>query len=148
MIPTSMCVKDLMPSRLTRRPLRKSVGVQDLSQHERLGFSHKKLRTHWTLEGPDGRVTVPVSGRFMANHGEAILTAGLGWAGLGWAGTMLQPLELVKSETEAGSLVRVLPVYAARCGPCTFCMRPTGGRRPSCAASSTSRWRRPAGMPG
>jgi DNA-binding transcriptional LysR family regulator len=80
----------------------------DLSGHECVGFSHTELRTHWTLDGPDGRVTVPVSGRFMANHGEAmvaIATAGLG--------IMLQPLELVRPHLDTGRLVRVLPAYSA-----------------------------------
>lgn len=84
----------------------------DLAHHECLGFSHTELRTHWSLDGPDGRVTVPVSGRFMANHGEAmraIATAGMG--------VMLQPLELVQAELDAGRLVRVLPGYSAPTRP-------------------------------
>jgi DNA-binding transcriptional LysR family regulator len=80
----------------------------DLSSHECLGFSHTELRTHWTLDGPDGRVTVPVSGRFMANHGEAMLAIAM--AGLG---IMLQPLELVRNELDAARLMRVLPAYSA-----------------------------------
>jgi DNA-binding transcriptional LysR family regulator len=84
----------------------------DLSAHECLGFSHTELRTHWTLVGPDGRVTVPVSGNFMANNGEAMLvvaTAGVG--------VMLQPLELVGPALDAGRLVRILPEYAAPTRP-------------------------------
>jgi DNA-binding transcriptional LysR family regulator len=84
----------------------------DLSQHECLGFSHTELRTHWTLDGPDGPVTVPVSGRFMANNGEALLA--IATAGMG---VMLQPLELVLSELENGRLVRVLPAYSAPTRP-------------------------------
>jgi DNA-binding transcriptional LysR family regulator len=84
----------------------------DLSHHECLGFSHTELRTHWALDGPDGRVTVPVSGRFMANHGEAMLA--IATAGLG---IMLQPLELVQAELDAGRLVRVLPDYSAPTRP-------------------------------
>jgi DNA-binding transcriptional LysR family regulator len=84
----------------------------DLSQHECLGFSHTELRTHWTLDGPGGRVTVPVSGRFMANNGEAMLA--IANAGMG---IMLQPLELVLPELENGRLVRVLPAYSAPVRP-------------------------------
>jgi DNA-binding transcriptional LysR family regulator len=86
--------------------------LTDLSKHECLGFSHTELRTHWTLEGPEGRVTIPVSGRFMANHGEAMLA--IAKAGMG---IMLQPLELVRAELESGSLVRVLPDYSAPTRP-------------------------------
>jgi DNA-binding transcriptional LysR family regulator len=86
--------------------------LTDLSGHECLGFSHTELRTHWTLDGPDGRVTIPVSGRFMANHGEAMLAIAKAAMGI-----MLQPLELVRAELESGSLVRVLPKYSAPTRP-------------------------------
>jgi DNA-binding transcriptional LysR family regulator len=86
--------------------------LTDLSAHECLGFSHTELRTHWTLDGPDGRVTIPVSGRFMANHGEAMLAIAKAAMGI-----MLQPLELVRAGLESGSLVRVLPEYSAPTRP-------------------------------
>lgn len=94
------------PAYLARHPPLRS--PQDLAAHECIGFSHTELRTHWTLEGRGERVTVPVSGRFMANHGEAMLA--LAKAGLG---IMLQPLELVRLELATGALVRVLPDHAA-----------------------------------
>jgi DNA-binding transcriptional LysR family regulator len=78
----------------------------DLQEHECLGFSHTELRTHWTFDGPDGRVIVPVSGRYMADHGEPLLCAAL--AGLG---VMLQPLELVARYLQQGALVPLLPDY-------------------------------------
>lgn len=78
----------------------------DLQQHNCLGFSHTELRTHWTFEGPDGRITVPVSGRLMADHGEPLLCAGLGGMGI-----LLQPVEVVREALADGSLVRLLPQY-------------------------------------
>ncbi|MCS3468941.1 DNA-binding transcriptional LysR family regulator [Pseudomonas sp. JUb42] len=78
----------------------------DLQEHECLGFSHTELRTHWTFDGPEGRVIVPVSGRYMADHGEPLLCAAL--AGLG---IMLQPLELVTRSLQQGALVPLLPDY-------------------------------------
>lgn len=84
----------------------------DLSHHDCIGFSHTELRTHWTLEGPEGRITVPVSGRVMANHGEAMLA--IAAAGMG---IMLQPLELVRDELDAGRLVQLLPAYSAPTRP-------------------------------
>lgn len=78
----------------------------DLQEHECLGFSHTELRTHWTFDGPEGRVIVPVSGRYMADHGEPLLCAAL--AGLG---IMLQPLELVARSLQQGALVPLLPDY-------------------------------------
>lgn len=78
----------------------------DLQDHECLGFSHTELRTHWTFDGPQGRVVVPVNGRYMADHGEPLLCAAV--AGLG---VMLQPWELVCRSLEQGSLVELLPDY-------------------------------------
>lgn len=98
------------PAYLERHPPIQTIG--DLSQHECLGFSHTELRTHWTLDGPEGRATIPVSGRFMANHGEAMLAIAKAAMGI-----MLQPLELVQAELDAGHLVRVLPTYSAPTRP-------------------------------
>ncbi|MGY4494493.1 LysR family transcriptional regulator [Pseudomonas sp. TE3610] len=78
----------------------------DLQEHECLGFSHTELRTHWTFDGPEGRIMVPVSGRLMVDHGEPLLCAAL--AGLG---VMLQPLELVESHLQQGTLVELLPEF-------------------------------------
>jgi DNA-binding transcriptional LysR family regulator len=78
----------------------------DLGSHECLGFAYTELRTHWRFNGPEGLVTVPVSGRLMIDSGEALLMAAR--AGMG---VMLQPAELIEPELEAGRLVRVLPKY-------------------------------------
>lgn len=84
----------------------------DISEHECLGFSLNALRSKWTFNGPDGQITVPVSGRLMADSGEALLAAAR--AGLG---LMLQPLELVQPELDTGRLVQLLPDYAPPARP-------------------------------
>jgi DNA-binding transcriptional LysR family regulator len=78
----------------------------DLRDHECLGFSHTELRTHWTFDGPDGRVVVPVTSRLMVDHGEPLLCAAL--AGLG---VMLQPVELARDALNRGDLVRLMPAF-------------------------------------
>lgn len=78
----------------------------DLMHHECLGFAYTELRTHWTFEGPDGLVTVPVTGRLMIDNGEALVMAAHHGMGV-----LLQPAELVEPEIAAGRLVRVLPKY-------------------------------------
>ncbi|MHA7685695.1 LysR family transcriptional regulator [Cupriavidus sp. PET2-C1] len=78
----------------------------DLQHHECLGFSHTSLRSHWVFEDPAGHISVPVSGRLMIDSGEALLSAAV--AGLG---VLLQPMELVRAELEAGRLVAVLSDY-------------------------------------
>jgi DNA-binding transcriptional LysR family regulator len=80
----------------------------DLASHECLGFAYTELRTHWTFEGPEGLVTVPVTGRLMIDSGEALLMAARAGVGL-----LLQPAELVEPELKAGRLVQVLPRYRA-----------------------------------
>lgn len=78
----------------------------DLLKHECLVFSHTSLRTQWSFDGPEGRVTVPINGRFSTNSGEALRAAAV--AGMG---ILLQPYELVADEIEAGRLIRLLPEY-------------------------------------
>lgn len=76
----------------------------DLAQHECLGFAHSELLTHWSFDGPEGRVRIPVSSRHVADHGEALLHAAV--AGLG---IILQPLEVLQPALDDGRLVSVLP---------------------------------------
>lgn len=78
----------------------------ELARHECLGFSYTELRTNWSFEGPDGLITVPVSGKLMVDSGEALLMAAR--AGLG---IMLQPCELVREDLAAGQLVELLPDF-------------------------------------
>jgi len=78
----------------------------DLQEHECLVFSHTSLRTQWSFDGPDGRVSVPITGRFATDSGEALRAAAV--AGMG---VLLQPHELVSEEIAAGRLVRLLPTY-------------------------------------
>lgn len=92
------------PSYLQDKPAIKT--PWDLQDHECLGFSHTELRTHWTFDGPEGKIIVPVSGRLIADHGEPLLCAAR--AGLG---ILLQPIELVRQSLRAGDLVALLPNY-------------------------------------
>ncbi|MFJ4192445.1 LysR substrate-binding domain-containing protein, partial [Pseudomonas sp. NPDC089534] len=79
---------------------------EDLADHECLVFSHTSMRTAWSFDGPEGRVTVRIVGRFRTDSGEALRGAAV--AGLG---VMLQPIELVAEELRDGRLVRLLPEY-------------------------------------
>jgi len=92
------------PSYLAEHPPLNS--PRDLQVHACLGFTHTELRTHWTFDGPEGRVVVPVSSRLMVDHGEPLLCAAL--AGLG---ILLQPVELVREALIEGTLIELLPEY-------------------------------------
>ncbi|MDR3376182.1 MAG: LysR family transcriptional regulator [Ancalomicrobiaceae bacterium] len=112
---SSLIARPLKPYRLIlcasptyldgRAPLRTPA---DLPRHSCLGFSFGALRTHWEFDGPDGRISVPVTSRIMMDNGEALLAAAR--AGLG---IMLQSSEMVQPEIEAGRLVSLLPEYRA-----------------------------------
>ena len=78
----------------------------ELTQHECLGFSYTELRRRWQFLSPDGPVDVEVSGRLMADSGEALLSAAR--AGMG---VLLQPSELVRDDLARGRLVEVLPDF-------------------------------------
>lgn len=78
----------------------------DLVMHECLGFFHTELRSHWTFDGPEGRITVPVKSRVTVDSGESLLAFALAGMGL-----LLQPRELLERELASGHLVRVLPAY-------------------------------------
>lgn len=98
------------PSYLAGRvPLRHP---HDLLQHDCLGFSHTELRSHWTFDGPEGRVTVPVRNRMVADHGEPLLHAAV--AGLG---VILQPLDVVAPALRGGQLVQLLPQFSVPARP-------------------------------
>src|SRR5690348_1316812 len=86
--------------------------LADLSGHDCLGFSHWKIRDEWHLEGPQGRETVRVRGRFQANSGQALRMAAL--LGLG---IVMQPEVLLAEDLGAGRLVQVLPDYATFARP-------------------------------
>lgn len=78
----------------------------DLRHHQCLGFLHTELRTHWTFQSPEGEITVPVSGQFMSDSGEALLAAALQHQGI-----MLQPAELVEKAIAQGHLIQLLPDF-------------------------------------
>lgn len=84
----------------------------DLAQHECLVFAHTELRSHWSLDGPQGRVTVPVRSRLVADHDEVLLCAALAGMGL-----LMQPLEVVREALADGRLVRLLPDHEAPSRP-------------------------------
>lgn len=79
---------------------------EDLQNHECLIFTHTSLRTVWVFNGPEGRVSTPVTGRLLLDSGEALISAAL--AGFG---VVMQPSELVIPHIGAGRLEVVLPNY-------------------------------------
>lgn len=79
---------------------------QDLSRHQCLIFSTEGTETVWKLQGPDGPVEVPVSGRLATRDFILIRTAALLSQGIAF-----MPELSAARALEEGSLVRVLPEY-------------------------------------
>ena len=76
----------------------------DLSQHACLGYTLSGSASEWLLEGPDGRVSVPVSGPIRADNGDILRLAAIKSAGI-----LFQPCFIVGDDIAAGRLTRVLP---------------------------------------
>lgn len=78
----------------------------DLSNHECLIFQRGPLQGIWHMDGPEGRVSVSVSGSLSADNGGPLTQAALAAMGI-----VMQPRELVAREIEQGLLVPVLESY-------------------------------------
>lgn len=82
---------------------------QDLANHECLQYTYQSSPTMWRFDRPNqATVHVPVSGRFRANNGDAILDAcrqGLGIAGL--------PDFITREALATGELVEILPEWSS-----------------------------------
>lgn len=92
------------PDYLARRGTPKK--PEDLSRHECLSFSPAALAS-WRMQGKQGTLRIPVSGRLQVNHGHALRVAALHGLGI-----VLQPAILLDADIEAGRLVRLFPRYA------------------------------------
>jgi len=83
----------------------------DLSRHNCIAYMYRgfdKLTREWTLHGPEGDVTVPVSCKLATNSIETLLDAALDGRGIviAWAGGRVTAQSL-----RSGRLVELLPDY-------------------------------------
>lgn len=78
----------------------------DLASHNCLTYTHFNPQDTWRLQGPDGRITVPIKGNLRLNDDEALSEAVLG--GLGVA---LLPTFIIGKEIQTGRLQAVLSDY-------------------------------------
>uniref|UniRef100_UPI000366520C LysR family transcriptional regulator n=1 Tax=Paraburkholderia caledonica TaxID=134536 RepID=UPI000366520C len=87
---------------------------QALADHQCLTYAYPPrsewhaARPGWTLQGPDGPVSVPVDGRLKIDNAEALRRAAL--RGLGIA---LLPSMLIREDIRDKRLIEILPDFAA-----------------------------------
>ena len=92
------------PSYLTRRGAPRS--LSDLSDHEAVIFTSFAKPREWKLLGPDGPVSVNVSGRLATDNIDALTSAAKQGLGITVGATLAVGPALL-----SGELVRVLPEY-------------------------------------
>ena len=86
---------------------------RDLEHHNCLAYAFSHSRTEWRFIGPGGtEETIPVSGRFVANNGDALRIIAREAIGV-----TVAPRFVVEEEMKAGHLVRLLPEYRTAAFP-------------------------------
>ncbi len=80
----------------------------ELADHAVIGYSYWSAGDEWTLEGPDGTVTVRTRASIYTNNGDTCLAAALAGQGI-----ILQPDFVVGEDIESGALVELCPEYTA-----------------------------------
>lgn len=78
----------------------------DLSGHACLGYTLTGSGADWRMEGPEGSLSVPITGPIRADNGDIIRLAALSGAGI-----LFQPHFIVDDDLAAGRLVRLLPQW-------------------------------------
>ena len=78
----------------------------DLSNHRCLFYSLRAVPGEWRFRGPDGEVSLRISGRFRSNNGNILHAAALAGAGIG-----LAPTFVVGKDLAEGRLVSLMPDY-------------------------------------
>ena len=72
----------------------------DLKNHDALIYDYLSDPDTWTFKGPEGRISVTVSGRMRANNGEVLLAAAKRGLGVDFAPTFFCCGEIQSGELE------------------------------------------------
>jgi DNA-binding transcriptional LysR family regulator len=101
--------------------------VAELANHNCLGYTLSEIvgADRWSF-GPEGAVTVSVSGTLRANNGDALVAAALAGQGL-----VYQPTFLVSAELRSGRLVSVSLDHPTIELPGVFVVYPSDRRPPA-----------------
>jgi DNA-binding transcriptional LysR family regulator len=78
----------------------------DLAQHDCLMFTQGMNPTHWQFEGPEGKLSIPIRGRFRSDSGEGVREAVLSGYGIG-----MLPAWYFRDEIVNGKVKILLPEW-------------------------------------
>ena len=79
---------------------------EDVVHHDCLNFDFDQLRNHWTVEGPDGLLSVPIHSKLVSNNGTLLRECTL--AGMGIS---ISASYSLRDDLSSGRLVRLLPEH-------------------------------------
>ncbi len=112
--------------------------IDELAEHDCITSGSAAGPVHWRLTGPDGPVSIAVSGRFSANTGQAQKKA----ADQG-LGICLLPAHVLQDSLREGDLVEVLPGVVSATGH-LYVVYPSRRHVPSAVTAfvnmTTQRW--------
>ncbi|GGC75490.1 LysR family transcriptional regulator [Undibacterium terreum] len=90
----------------------------DLAQHDCLAYTYssrsewRSAQASWRMTGPEGEISVPISGRMQVDSAQ-----GLRQAALAGMGIVMLPEIMLSKDIEDGHLVRLLPEYTPPARP-------------------------------
>lgn len=88
---------------------------EDVSKHKCLNFDYEQLRHHWWMEGPNGRVTIPIVSRLVSNNADLLRQCAI--AGMG---IVIRASFGMSDDITEQRLVRLLPEYQLGSVPVTM----------------------------
>lgn len=79
---------------------------EELMRHTCLNFSYERIRHHWTIEGPQGVVDIPIKSNMVSNNAELLRQAATEGMGI-----VMRPSFALHDDLATGRLVRLLPEH-------------------------------------
>jgi DNA-binding transcriptional LysR family regulator len=92
---------------------------EDLLHHTCLNFSHELLR-HWSIEGPQGVMDIPIKSNMVSNNSELLRQS----AALGM-GIVIRPSFMLHDDLTTGRVVRLLPDHQLGSGVGVYMVYPS-----------------------
>jgi DNA-binding transcriptional LysR family regulator len=79
---------------------------EDLSGHACLNFAYEHFRHRWPIEGPEGKVEVPIRSAMVSNNAELLRQSAVDGMGI-----VMRPTYSLGDDLTTGRLVHLMPGY-------------------------------------